>query len=98
MKVPGSFSDTEEPYASTEEESVSARSDLQERMESLDEILSEAGEEVETEEGEEGSHILTLEHDNVAELLNSTLDHLLFFQASYSEKQNRRKWNSSHKI
>ena len=54
VKVPGSISDTEEPYASTEEESVSARSDLQERMESLDEVLSEAGEEVEIE-GEEGS-------------------------------------------
>ena len=42
-------------------------------MESLDEILSEAGEEVETEEGEEGSHILTLEHDNVDEVIEQYL-------------------------
>ena len=72
VKVPGSISDTEEPYGSTEEESVSARSDLQERMESLDEVLSEAGEEVETE-GHEGSHVLTLEHDNVDEVIEQYL-------------------------
>ena len=72
VKVPGSISDTEEPYASTEEESVSARSDLQERMESLDEVLSEAGKEVENE-GAAGSHILTLDHDNVDEIIEQYL-------------------------
>ena len=32
VKLPGSLSDTEEPYASTEEESISARSDLTDRI------------------------------------------------------------------
>ena len=41
-------------------------------MESLDEVLSEAGEEVETE-GQEGSHVLTLEHDNVDEVIEQYL-------------------------
>ena len=65
------MSDTEELYASTEEESESAKSDLQERMESLDEVLSEAGD-VEAE-GETGSHVLTLDSDNVDEVIEQYL-------------------------
>ena len=50
VKVPGSLSDTEDPYGSAEEEeSLAARSDLQYRMDNLDEVLSEAGEEIETD-------------------------------------------------
>ena len=67
VKVPGSFSDTESLYASTEEGSISTRSDFQERMESLN-GLSEDGEEVETESGTQ-SHVLTLEHENVDEVI-----------------------------
>ena len=72
VKVPGSFSDTESLYASTEEGSVSTRSDFQERMESLDEVLSEDGEEVETESDTQ-SHVLTLEHENVDEVIEQYL-------------------------
>ena len=68
VKLPGSISDTEEPYASTEEESVSARSDLTERIASLDDVLSEAGEDVETEV-DTGSHELHLESENVDEVI-----------------------------
>ena len=68
VKLPGSISDTEEPYASTEEESVSARSDLTERIASLDDVLSEAGEDVETEV-DTGSHELNLESENVDEVI-----------------------------
>ena len=72
VKVPGLISDTEESYVSTKEESVSARSDLQERMESLDEVLSEAGEEVETEV-DTGSHVLILDSDNVDAVIEQYL-------------------------
>ena len=90
VKVPGSISDTEEPYGSTEEESVSARSDLQERMESLDEVLSEAGEEVETER-QEGSHVLTLEHDNVDEVIEQYLRPSIIFPSFLFRKTKPKK-------
>ena len=75
-----------------EEESVSARSDLQERMESLDEVLSKAGEEVETESDTQ-SHVLTLDSDNVAEVIEQFLRPFTIFPSFLFRKTKPKKVN-----
>ena len=92
MKVPGLISDTEEPYASTEEESVSARSDLQESMKSLDDVLSEAGEDVETEDDTQ-SHVLTLGSQNVDEVIEQYLRPSTIFPSFLFRKTKPKKVN-----
>ena len=72
VNVPGSLSDTEEPYGSAEEESLAARSDLQDRMDNLDEVLSEAGEEIETDQ-DSHSHEFTLNCENIDQIVQNYL-------------------------
>ena len=79
-------------YSSTEEELVSARSDLQEWMKSLDEVFSEAGEEVEIESDAQ-SHELHLDPENIDEITKQYLRPSTTF---YSGKPNLRTWTSFH--